>query len=183
MLDSPASPAPAMSPKDFLHKGSFHDAGRAATDSSDNNVDGAIIEEARVRQCLAEERMNRTMSLPECMCLRLPRVVSYAEVGDPGGYPVRISHQWLCSFVSSCRYSIPGIYIYIFKLFRWVALWSQVMQRNANTAYKTATYLVVMSERHQMSPGVLALGAGWDDSWCENTRATSIRHCFDMRRA
>eukprot|EP00904_Undaria_pinnatifida_P006585 jgi/Undpi1/3056/HiC_scaffold_15.g06432.m1 len=87
MLDSPASPAPAMSPKDFLHKGSFHDAGRAATDSSDNNVDGAIIEEARVRQCLAEERMNRTMSLPECMCLRLPRVVSYAEVGDPGGYP------------------------------------------------------------------------------------------------
>lgn len=30
--------------------------------------------------------MNRVLSLPECLCIRQPRVVSYAEVGDPEGF-------------------------------------------------------------------------------------------------
>lgn len=79
-----------MSPKDVLYKGSVHHADQAAIEPSDN-IDGAMSEEETVRQCLAEERMNRTIYLPECMCLRPPRVVSYAEVGDPGGYPVCIA--------------------------------------------------------------------------------------------
>ena len=83
-----------MSPKDILYKGSVHQADQAATEPRDS-IDGAMSEEERVRQCLAEERMNRTMSLPECMCLRLPRVVSYAEVGDPGGYPVCIPSRYV----------------------------------------------------------------------------------------
>lgn len=43
----------------------------------------------RVKRALAEERMNRIVALPECACLRQPRVVSYADVGDPEGYLVR----------------------------------------------------------------------------------------------
>lgn len=79
-----------MSTQDILDKGSVQQAeqaDQAATGSSDA-VDGAMSEEEKTRQCLAEERMNRTMSLPECVSLRLPRAVSYAEVGDPSGYPV-----------------------------------------------------------------------------------------------
>lgn len=44
--------------------------------------------EETVRKELSKERMNRTMSLPECTCLQTPRVVSYAEVGDPEGIVV-----------------------------------------------------------------------------------------------
>ena len=43
----------------------------------------------RVKRALAEERMNRFVALPECACLRQPRVVSYADVGDPEGCLVR----------------------------------------------------------------------------------------------
>lgn len=46
----------------------------------------ALSEGEAVARGLAEERMNRTLSLPECPCLRQPRVVSYAEVGDPKGF-------------------------------------------------------------------------------------------------
>lgn len=64
------------------------DVGQLAGETKDNVGEKAMSEVEIVRQSLAEERMNRTMSLPECMCLRLPRVLSYAEVGDPSGYPV-----------------------------------------------------------------------------------------------
>lgn len=47
-----------------------------------------MSEEAAVRERLAAPRMNRQVSLPECMCLQPPRVVSYAEVGDPNGLVV-----------------------------------------------------------------------------------------------
>lgn len=30
--------------------------------------------------------MNRVLSLPDCSCMREPRTVSYAEVGDPEGF-------------------------------------------------------------------------------------------------
>lgn len=97
-----------MSPEDDPAKDSVQQAeqvDQAATDSSDT-VDGAMSEEATVRQCLAEERMNRTMSLPECMCLRVPRVVSYSEVGDPSGYPVCISCWYTkCMFCFSIHLS------------------------------------------------------------------------------
>ena len=99
MADSPKSPVPAIPPQDVLDKGSAQQADRAdhtATEPTDN-VDGAMDEEETARKLLAEERMNRTMSLPECMCLRLPRTVSYAEVGDPSGYPVCIVCRWFCT--------------------------------------------------------------------------------------
>lgn len=44
--------------------------------------------EETVRKELSEDRMNRTISLPECTCLQTPRIVSYAEVGDPEGIVV-----------------------------------------------------------------------------------------------
>ncbi|CAM9296081.1 unnamed protein product, partial [Laminaria digitata] len=75
-------------------------ANEAATDLSDNVICEETSEEETARQCLSEERMNQTMSLPECTCLRLPRVVSYAEVGDPSGYPAFLllgmdSHRYM----------------------------------------------------------------------------------------
>lgn len=105
MTDSPSNPVRAMSPQDAPDKGSAQQAegaDQAATDSS-GIVDGAMSEEATVRQSLAEERMNRTMSLPECMCLRVPRVVSYSEVGDPSGYPVCISYC-ICCWCKKCMF-------------------------------------------------------------------------------
>lgn len=107
MLDPPSSPVPAMSPKDIIFKGSVHQADQAEAEPSDN-IDGAPSEEESVRQSLVEERMNRTMSLPECMCLRLPRVVSYAEVGDPGGYPVCVTCWYILLFVLGGNFVIVG---------------------------------------------------------------------------
>ncbi|CAM9286750.1 unnamed protein product [Scytosiphon promiscuus] len=60
--------------------------GRGRDKASRRGEDGAISDkEATVRQ-LAEARMNRVLSLPECGCMCEPRTVSYAEVGDPQGF-------------------------------------------------------------------------------------------------
>lgn len=45
--------------------------------------------EQGVKRALAEERMNRTIALLSCSCIREPRLVTYAEVGDPEGCVVR----------------------------------------------------------------------------------------------
>lgn len=51
--------------------------------------DGNQRPEQHVKRALAEERMNRTIALPGCSCIREPRLVTYAEVGDPEGCVVR----------------------------------------------------------------------------------------------
>lgn len=56
------------------------------------NEDEALSEAEAVVRGLAAERLNRTVSLPECLCIRPPRVVSYAEVGDPNGNVVSSAH-------------------------------------------------------------------------------------------
>lgn len=66
------------------------EASAQASSSSSTNVDGETSggDAEAVRRDLAEERMNQTRHLPECTCIQQPRVVSYAEVGDPDGYVV-----------------------------------------------------------------------------------------------
>lgn len=69
----------------------------AAADQAEKAVrggdgDGALSEAEVVRRGLAAERLNRTVSLPECLCIRPPRIVSYAEVGDPNGIVVSSAH-------------------------------------------------------------------------------------------
>lgn len=57
--------------------------------AASNPPAAALGEEAVVRLSLGEERMNLSISLPECVCMKHPRTVSYADVGDPEGYVVR----------------------------------------------------------------------------------------------
>lgn len=58
--------------------------------SAASNPPGETLsEEATVRRSLAEDRMNLSISLPECSCMKQPHTVSYADVGDPEGYVVR----------------------------------------------------------------------------------------------
>lgn len=52
-----------------------------------------LSESEAVSAGLKADRMNRTVSLPECLCIRQPRVVSYAEVGDPNGFVVSQSSR------------------------------------------------------------------------------------------
>lgn len=59
---------------------------------------GALSEAEAVRRGLAAERLNRTVSLPDCLCIRPPRIVSYAEVGDPNGIVVSSAHAMLNMF-------------------------------------------------------------------------------------
>lgn len=54
---------------------------------------GAMGEAEAVAAGLKAERMNRTVTLPDCSCIRQPRVVSYAEVGDPNGFVVSPAHN------------------------------------------------------------------------------------------
>ena len=53
----------------------------------------ALGEAEAVAADLKAERMNRTVSLPDCLCIRQPRLVSYAEVGDPSGFVVSAPHN------------------------------------------------------------------------------------------
>lgn len=48
----------------------------------------ALSDGGAVAGGLKADRMNRTVSLPDCLCIQQPRVVSYAEVGDPNGFVV-----------------------------------------------------------------------------------------------
>lgn len=57
--------------------------------AASNPPAAALSEEAAARLSLAEDRMNLSISLPECLCMKHPRTVSYADVGDPEGYVVR----------------------------------------------------------------------------------------------
>ena len=54
----------------------------------DGDGDGGGGEAEAVAVGLKAERMNRTVSLSECSCIRHPRIVSYADVGDPNGFVV-----------------------------------------------------------------------------------------------
>lgn len=67
-----------------------------------DNGDGALSEAEVVRRGLATERLNRTVSLPECLCIRQPRIVSYAEVGDPNGIVVSSTHATQKSVSLNC---------------------------------------------------------------------------------
>lgn len=49
---------------------------------------GGAADKEKVPGMLSEPRMNRSILLPECLCLKRPRVVSYSEVGDPEGFVV-----------------------------------------------------------------------------------------------
>ncbi|CAN0545288.1 unnamed protein product [Ectocarpus sp. 8 AP-2014] len=80
----PASPLGNPPPQATKRRGTKGDGDRDV--GVDRDEQEALSEGEAVARGLAEERMNRTLSLPECPCLRQPRVVSYAEVGDPEGF-------------------------------------------------------------------------------------------------
>ncbi len=69
-----------------------------------------------VRRGLAAERMNRTLALPGCLCIQQPRVVSYAEVGDPNGFVV--------GHIRSCRIilSLPPMVLVLYSVLHYVRL-------------------------------------------------------------
>ncbi|CAB1119686.1 unnamed protein product [Ectocarpus sp. CCAP 1310/34] len=80
----PAGPLGNPPPQATKRRGTTGDGDRDV--GVDRDEQEALSEGEAVARGLAEERMNRTLSLPECPCLRQPRVVSYAEVGDPKGF-------------------------------------------------------------------------------------------------
>lgn len=79
----PAGPLGNPPPQATKRRGTKDDGGR---DVGVDRDEKALSEGEAMVRGLAEERMNRTLSLPDCTCLSQPRVVSYAEVGDPKGF-------------------------------------------------------------------------------------------------
>lgn len=88
MATLPVSRGEDMPPSAAANKATAA-AATAAAMASDAEHEAQTAEQ-RVGQALSEERMQRTMKLPDCHTLRQPRVVSYSEVGDPNGFVVSV---------------------------------------------------------------------------------------------